>query len=247
MIYGILSKDSPIPLYHQLKTILLNQIETGALKPDDRLPTEEELARHCGISKITVRQALKELATKGILRREQGRGTFVAKPKLQQGPRELTSFTEEMRRHGALASSRVLEVSTVPAETDEAERLGVAEGTQLVKLKRLRFADREPMGVQTAYLVAALVPGLEAQELATNSLYEILANRYGLAPRTARETHYAVSAGREEAALLGLPAGAPVLAAERVTYLSTGQPLELVYSAMRGDRYKIVLDLVSPA
>src|SRR5215470_340933 len=127
-----LSKDLPIPLYHQLKTLLLEQIRTGEMKPNDRLPAEDELA------------------VAGVLRREQGRGTFVAEPKLAQGPREMTSFTDEMRSRGIHPTSKVLKQDIIKADADIAEKLRVAEGAQVTRLQRLRLADGEPMGIQTA-------------------------------------------------------------------------------------------------
>src|SRR5919108_90280 len=105
----ILNRDLPVPLYHQVKTRILREIEAGRWRPDEQLPTEDELADRFRVSKITVRQALRELAQLGYIRREQGRGTFVQRPPLVEGPRELTSFTEEMRRQGVLASSEILE------------------------------------------------------------------------------------------------------------------------------------------
>src|SRR5262249_24205903 len=159
-----LSKDLPIPLYHQLKTLLLEQIRTGEMKPNDRLPAEDELAATHGVSKATVRQALNELAIAGVLRREQGRGTFVAEPKLAQGPREMTSFTDEMRSRGLHPTSKVLIQDVIKAEADVAEKLRIAEGSQVMRLKRLRLADGEPMGIQTAYLLLALAPQLDQED-----------------------------------------------------------------------------------
>ena len=109
-----LSRDLPVPLYHQVKTSILRRIETGQWRPGDRLPSEDELAEGFKVSKITVRQALRELAQIGHIRREQGRGTFVQRPPLVEGPRKLTSFSEEMRRQGVQASSAVLEQGTRP-------------------------------------------------------------------------------------------------------------------------------------
>src|SRR5215468_5448082 len=174
-----LSKDLPIPLYHQLKTLLLERIRTGEMKPNDRLPAEDVLAATHGVSKATVRQALNELAIAGVLRREQGRGTFVA----------------------------------------------------------------EPMGIQTAYLSLALAPQLDQEDFTDASLYEVLDRKYGLWPARAQETYVAVLLERAESKLLKAAAATPALSAERVSYLTSGQPLELTYSIMRGDRYKIVLDL----
>jgi GntR family transcriptional regulator len=238
-----LSKDLPIPLYHQLKTLLLERIRTGEMKPNDRLPAEDELAATHGVSKATVRQALNDLAVAGVLRREQGRGTFVAEPKLAQGPREMTSFTDEMRSRGFHPTSRVLNQDVIEAETDIAEKLRVTEGAPVMRLKRLRLADDEPMGIQTAYLALALAPRLVEEEFTNASLYEALERKYSLWPAHAQETYVAVLLDRADAKLLKVAAASPALSAERVSYLSSGQPLEVTYSIMRGDRYQIVLDL----
>src|SRR5262245_54348486 len=238
-----LSKDLPIPLYHQLKTLLLEQIRTGEIKPNDRLPAEDELAATHGVSKATVRQALNELAVAGVLRREQRRGTFVAEPKLAHGPRELASFTDEMRSRGFHPTSKVLKQEVIEADADMAEKLRVAEGAQVMRLKRLRLADGEPMGIQTAYLSLALAPQLAEEDFTDQSLYEVLERKYGLWPARAQETYVAALLDRAEAKLLKVAPASPALSAERVSYLSSGQPLEVTYSIMRGDRYQIVLDL----
>jgi GntR family transcriptional regulator len=240
-----LDKRLPIPLYHQLKSVILNAIQSGELKPDDQLPAESELAQTYAVSKITVRQALRELADLGYVRREQGRGTFVARTRLELGPRELTSFTEEMRRHGLSAKSRVLDAEVMPADDAMADRLEVPAGSDLFVLKRLRIADGEPMGIQTAFIPLELAPGLPDEPMENASLYEVLLLKYGRQPLHARETHSAVLIEAEDAELLGVPAGSPALAAERVSYLDTGRPLEFVHSIMRGDRYRIILDLAA--
>jgi len=238
-----LNRDAAVPLYHQLKTAILRDIEGGRWKPGDRLPSEDELITRFHVSKITVRQALRELAQMGYVRREQGRGTFVQRPPLEEGPRELTSFTGEMRGHGLKASSRVLEQGVVQATEDVAFPLEIGVGEAVFRLRRLRFADDEPMGVQTAFISMQLVPGIDTLSFAGASLYEILATRYSLFPTGARETHQAILVAEDVAALLRVPAGSPALAAERLTSLADGRPLEYVQSIMRGDRYKIVLDL----
>lgn len=241
---SVLNRRLPIPLYHQLKTQILQEIEAGRWQPDEQLPTEEQLSARYKVSKITVRQALGELANLGRIRREQGRGTFVQKPALEEGPRKLTSFTAEMGLHGMAATSDVLENGLVPAEADVAAKLGIAEGDQVFRLRRLRCADGVPMGLQTAYLPAVMVPGIEAVPFSGVSLYGVLESRYSLQPVGAKETLIAVAIDADEAKLLRVAPGSPGLAAERTTFLPEGQPLEYVQSTMRGDRYKIVLDLV---
>jgi GntR family transcriptional regulator len=238
-----LKRGAPVPLYHQLKTALLRDIEAGRWRPGDRIPTEDALIERFGVSKITVRQALRDLVQLGYIRREQGRGTFVQGPPLEEGPRELKSFTSEMRSHGFLATSRVLEQTVVPAPGDVAEHLQIGESTRVFRLRRLRLADGEPMGMQTAFIPAGLVPGIERLAFTDASLYEILGSRYALFPVSARETHRAVAVAEDVALLLRAAPGSPALAAERLTLLADGKPMEFVQSIMRGDRYKIVLDL----
>ncbi len=238
-----LDKLSPVPLYHQLRVLLQQKIESGSLDPNVRLPSEEAIASHCGVSKITVRQALRDLEHAGFIKRYQGRGTFVASQRVQQGPRKLSSFTSEMRLRGLEPSARVLEQRIIPSDASLAEKLEVRKGEDLFLLRRVRLAAAEPMGIQTAYLPLALVPGIETLDFSRASLYEVLQRKYGLKPATARETHFAVALKRAEAKLLGLKAGAPALAAERVTRLADGRLLEYVESLMAADRYKIVLQL----
>src|SRR5215475_7819889 len=144
-----LEKDLPVPLYHQLKTVLLEKLRAGEWKPNDQLPTEDELGTQFGVSKATVRQALRDLAQSGYVRREQGRGTFVAEQRVQFGPRQLNSFTEEMRTVGLHSESRVLEQSIVAADADLANKFQVHAASELFRLKRLRLAGGEPMGLQT--------------------------------------------------------------------------------------------------
>jgi GntR family transcriptional regulator len=232
-----------MPLYHQLKASLMRDIDAGRWRPGEQLPTEDALMERFQVSKITVRQALRDLQQQGYIRREQGRGTFVQGPPLEEGPRELKSFTAEMQGHGLTATSRVLEQGLIEAPGDIASCLAIPDGDPVFRLRRLRFAEGEPMGLQTAYVPAQLAPGIERLSFSDASLYEILAARFALYPTSARETHKAIAVPEDAAPLLRVPAGSPALAAERLTALSDGRPLECVHSIMRGDRYKVVLDL----
>jgi len=239
-----LDKDSPVPLYHQLKSILLERVRQGYWKHNDQLPTEDALGAEFGVSKATVRQALNALAQAGVVRREQGRGTFVAESKILFGPRSLKSFTDEMHELGTPAGSTVLDQRLVEANEELAAKLQLPAGAGLFLLRRLRMAGGEPMGIQTVHIPADLVPGALDINFETASLYETLTNRFNLPPDHATQTHYAVAVGPEEATLLGVPEGSPALGGERLSFLRTGRPLEVTYSIMRGDRYQIRLKLV---
>jgi GntR family transcriptional regulator len=239
-----LDRTLPVPLYHQLKSLLLARIESGELKPQDRLETEDELAGRYHVSKATVRQALAELAREGQVRREQGRGTFVAEPRVEQGPRELTSFSDDMKRRGLRGNSKVLERGVVAADEAIARCLGLAPGSRVLRLQRLRLAEDEPLGIQTAYVPLALAPGLEKEDFKTGSLYEILERKYGLTAARARENHFATLLSTSQCRLLKTPPGSAGLCAERTAFLPDGRPLEHTLSAMRADRYQITLELV---
>lgn len=239
---GPLDKDLAEPLYHQLQAVLKTEIESGRWRPGEQIPTESQLVENFGVSKITVRQAIQGLVDLGYVRREHGRGTFVSKRKFDEGPRELTSFSEEMRGHNLKASSRILSQRVAEAEGRVAESLGMAAGAPVLVLKRLRLANGEPLSVQTAHIPAALVPGFEIDEV--KSLYVVLQSRYHLYAARAKETYVAATAEAGAGKLLGIRPGAAVFKVERVTFLPNDKPFEFVQSTIRGDRYSIVLDLV---
>ncbi len=237
-----LDKNLPVPLYHQLQGVLKAEIETGKWRADEQLPNETKLAERFGVSKITVRQALQELVDLGYIRREHGRGTFITRRKFDEGPRELTSFTEEMKRHDLVASSRILSQGVVEADARVTHALGLPARSAVFVLKRVRLSGGEPVSLQTAHIPAEFVRGLVVDEGA--SLYDVLQKRYDLYPARARETYLASAADGRAADLLGIPQGAPVFAVERITMLPNERPFEFVLSVVRGDRYSIVLELV---
>jgi len=241
-IASALDKSLPVPLYYQLQEVLKAEIEAGKWRSGDKLPSEAEMARSFGVSMITLREALKGLAELGYIRREHGRGTFVERRKFDEGPRELTSFTEEMRSHEMQAGSRILSQLLMESDGRMATALGMAVRDPVFVLKRLRLAAGEPVSIQTAHIPAALVPGLVVDE--GGSLYELLQTRYHMYPARARETYMAAAADKNSAELLGIPAGSPVFAVERITLLPNQRPFEFVQSIVRGDRYSIKLDLV---
>jgi GntR family transcriptional regulator len=243
--FGALDRDLPVPLYHQLKSLLLRRIEVGELKPNARLQTEDQLAAAYQVSKATVRQALGELVHAGYLRREQGRGTFVAEPRVDQGPTELTSFTVDMRRRGLGPRSVVLGRAVVAADATVAAKLQLESGARVFRLERLRTGDGEPLSLQTAHIPLKLAPGIADEDFEDASLYQLLERRYGLVPVSAHERHWAALLERAQARLLQVPAGSAGLCAERVAFLRDGRPLEYTRSVMRADRYQITLDLVS--
>jgi GntR family transcriptional regulator len=202
-----------------------------------------ELGKIHGASRAVVRQAVGMLANSGMLRRAQGRGTFVATPRLRQDPHRLLSFTADMLNRGLTPGSTLLSTQLVPVSQNLAERLELAEGDPVWEVIRLRRAEGEPMGLQTAYLPARVCPDLPVDRLREGSLYSLLREQYGIVPARANETYIAVELSMEEARLLAVGEGAAGLAVERITRDSNGRVFEYVRSVMRGDRYQISLEL----
>lgn len=240
--YRAVSKASPLPLYHQVLTDMRRRIQSGTWKPGQRIPSELELCTLYGTSRITIRQAVQVLVEEGLLRRERGKGTFVKDPTLTAGIRGLTSFTEEMAALGHQARARVLAQRIEPAPTAVAERMHLPQGEPVVLLKRLRYAGDEPIGLQTAYLPARRFPGLERADLANQSLYRILDDRYGVTPTDAEETFTVVPIMDPDARLLRVEDGSCGFRVRRLTFAGD-DPFEYVISLMRGDRYEIKLAL----
>jgi GntR family transcriptional regulator len=239
-----LDRTRATPLYHQLEQILLEEIRSGRLEAGDRLPNEEQLSTRYGVSLITVRRTLSDLAAAGYVRREQGRGTFVAPPSVVQGPRELTSFTEDMARRGWKASARVLAQEIVPATEDIAEALGTLKGARIFRLRRLRLADGEPLGIQTAHIPESIAPGIASEKFENASLYDLLARRYAITIAHAREIHAASILSPADCRLLNVRPRSAGLTVRRITYAPGRRPIELVDTVMRSDRYQVILDLV---
>lgn len=211
-------------------------------RPGTLLPAERRLAEEYGISRVTVRQAIQELVVEGRVTRAHGRGTFVAPPKLTHVI-ALTSTSEAIRAQGAEPSSRVLSVAEAPAGGEAADRLGLAPETPVVVLERLRLADSESMALDYSYFESARFPGLVGHLDGSRGLYEVLQQEYDCLPARALETIEASMASPEEAALLDIETGVPLLLVEKVSYDDRDEPMEFSRGLFRGDRYRFQVAL----
>jgi GntR family transcriptional regulator len=229
-----------MPKYYAVKRQLLELTHT--MPPGSPLPPERELAQHYGTSRTTIRQALAELVVEGRLLRMQGKGTFVAKPKVAQ-LLELASYTQGMRAHGLHPQTRILDTSYVPADAQLSELLAVPPGSRVLRIHRLRLADGEPMSTDTSHLPARRFPGLRRNLDRYASLYEALATAYGVQLAEAEETIETVLADPTDARLLGVDAGMPLLLLSRQAFDVSATPVEWAQSKYRGDRYKLVTRL----
>jgi GntR family transcriptional regulator len=228
----------PEPLWYQVEQAIRAIVKSGEWATGDQIPAEDRLCAMFGVSRITLRHALRNLEEHGLLRREHGRGTFVRSTTLVAGTRELTSFTQEMGHLGVVVGSRLLDCSLTTANAATAAALEIEEGEPVVRIRRLRLGNEQPIGIQTATLSGARVPGFLDSGLLQGSLYEALEKRYGIVPVEAREVYRVAATGAEDADLLDLTAGSPAFVVERITTDERG-PFELTHSIMRGDRYEI--------
>ena len=193
-----------------------------------------------------MRQALAELTVEGRLLRVQGKGTFAAKPKVAQRL-QLSSYTEDMRAQGRQPTSRLLEVVEEPAGEELATLLGTRTGSTVLRLRRLRLADAEPMAIETTHLALSRFRGLTSKLAEDGSLYRVLREQFGVALGHADETIETALASPEEAEALGADVGLPMLLLSRHSFDADGEPVEWVRSIYRGDRYKFVARLNPPA
>jgi GntR family transcriptional regulator len=228
------------PKYSRLKENLLAM--TRGLEPGSAIPTERELCTLYGVSRTTVRQALQELVHEGQLYRRQGRGTFVAPPKLVQTI-QLHGHTEEMEAQGLRPGSRTLSADDVPASPELAAFFGLAEGAEVHRIVRVRLVDDEPIALQTVYLDAARFRHVGESLAGWVSLYRLLRDRYDTQIAGGEETVESAAADTKTAELLGIETGAPLLVLHRRSWEADGRPIEWSESLYRGDRYRIAVRL----
>jgi GntR family transcriptional regulator len=234
-VFGIDAK-SIVPLYQQIKENLRDAIESQALLPEDLLPSERELSRTYGVSRLTVRQAIDSLVQRGLLRREQGIGTFVAQPKVVQVFPTTLGFSARMRKGGHLTLNRVLSHTVQEARSSVARRLRLAEGTEVTCLVRLRIVDNEPLMLERSYLSLQRFPDLLGDDFAVRSLYEVLAARYGIQIYELDQTLEPVLMTAYEAELLNSTPGSPAMLMEVVALAGEEDPFEFSKAIVRGDK-----------
>lgn len=238
----VVSKRSPIPLYYQLAEQLRERITSGELAAGDQLPADRELAEQAGISRMTARQAISFLVSEGVLVVKPGVGTFVAEPKMTYDALHLLGFTEETMRHGGAVASRVLEQAIVDASPAVAAALELRAGDAAVRIVRLRSAGHTPVLLETSLLPAEVCPGLEREDLGSQSLYFLLEQRFGLRLQRARQTIEATVANEHESDLFGVAIGTPMLLLEGVTYADGDRPIEHFKAVYRADKIRLELE-----
>ena len=236
----MLDRASSVPLYRQLKELLVAQI--GALPAHARIPSEPELTRRLGVSRATVQQAVAELVREGLLYRVRGKGTFVSPPRILRSFSHLPSYSEDIRRRGLEPGVRELAITKEAAPPKVAAALQLSPGADVWRVHRVQTANGDPVARVISYLPVRALPVLREEEVA-RSLYRTIETHLGSRPAWAHDTYRAENAGPETARLLGVPVGAALLVSERVAYLPDDRPIEYVLSYIRGDRFEIHVEI----
>ncbi|MEG1891043.1 MAG: GntR family transcriptional regulator [Clostridia bacterium] len=236
--------ESTTALYSQLSEYLRHKIQSGVLKPGDKMIAENEVVELLKISRTTVRQAYEQLVDEGLIVRYRGKGTFVAEPRLKRNINYLYSFTENIRAAGAIPTSQILNCAVETIDIADRLKLGIDEkDTKVFTLERLRIADGKPLIVERTCIPYYLCPGIERVDFSLASLYATLRRQYGLNVCRAEETIEAVILKKSTCAQLDCPAGRPGYAIERVSYLANGFACEHTTSLTRADKCVFKLEL----
>ena len=233
----------PVPLYHQLKLVLLKDIEQGIYKPGGQLPSESELIRQYGVSRITVRQALDELEAEGRVVRRHGKGTYVAESRIEQELVRLTDFVEDMQQAGQHPSSRVLAFVHEPAGHAIAKALHIASGTEVVRVDRLRLAEGRPIAYDTTWLPLRYGDLLTGMDLTQETIYHILETRYAIPVLSGAFYITAANATTQQAKHLEVAPGSALLVIQRISYTIGEEPIYVQERYYRPDRvqYRVML------
>lgn len=233
------------PIYRQITDGLRQWLLSAPAVSGQALPGERLLATRLGVSRVTVRQALDQLRSEGLLVRRRGSGTFVQPRRIEHTLNALSSFSDDMRARALTPGAQVLNFSLGHATTQESMSLGLGAHSRVYRIERLRTADGVPMALESSVLPEERVGLLSAAALVDQSLYALLGARQVQPVRALRQLR-AVSATAAQATLLAVAPGAPLLQTERVSWTAAGVPIELAQACYRGDRYDFLMELSVP-
>jgi GntR family transcriptional regulator len=233
--------DSKLPLYHQLKEQIKQNILNGTYKEGDLIPSEREFNDQYDLSSTTIRRALNDLVQENFLERKAGKGTFVHIRKVKRDLHKVIGFTKNMQEMGLTPSTHVVSKKVTAANAYARSCLGLEKGSEIVRLKRLRLANDVPIMLETRYIRTDLCPGIHLEKL-NSSLWKVFEQKYGLKPnRHAQNMNIAVVSGNA-ANLLTLQDGAHVFLIKGVTYVRDNLPIECEESFYRTDKYELAFE-----
>lgn len=242
-----LDKNSPVPMYFQIKQEIIKAIKNELYQTGDQLPTELEFCRELDISRPTIRQAFQELINEGYITRQKAKGTFVSKPKVDGFFfKKLASYNEEMHQLGLAPSTNVLFNEIEAANEEVAKHLQIKKDAPVFHLIRLRFADNEPMVYVNTYVPYEKFKNIDKEDFSNmqTSLYELMKNKYQMPIAYVDRTIEASIATSDISSLLQINEGQPIYTVTTLAYNSNDEPTEYSIAKYRGDRNKFTIRLV---
>ena len=231
-----LQRGSYVPYYRQIRDQVEAMIKSGALKPGQMIFSEGACATKLGVSKMTVRQAFQALRSEGLLVIEKGKRPMVSSGPIQKDFQKLRGFTAEMNRRGMKASSKILNFERTMPDAAAANLLRLWRNDEIYRIRRLRYADQEIVGVENILLTARLFPDLTKEDLESQSLYSLMETRYAVSLDWSDEEMGAVPAEKDDAKVLQVPTGFPLFSMRRIVFAKDDVPIEYGHSLFRGDR-----------
>ncbi|MHB1159281.1 MAG: GntR family transcriptional regulator [Chloroflexota bacterium] len=238
--------EGRVPLYHQLKELLRDRIESGEWRPGLRIPPERELCLAFNVSRATTTQALKDLERMGLIERRQGKGTFVAQPKLVQSLLEFYTFTESTLARGLTPTIKILSLGVVSPTPRQSQMLRMEAGETAIRVERLRLVNGEPVLLDVCLLPYDLCPHLLKEDLESNLLHDVLSEKYGIRMVEQEKWVEPVVLDDYEAGVLRAKRGALGLLVERVAYAEGKRPVEFRKMLVPGHRCKYVVEVNRP-
>ena len=236
---GALSKDLGVPLYHQIQHLVRHRIHSGLYPPGTQIPSEHDLCRELSVSRVTLREALRELVRENLLVKVQGKGTFVSSnPPKRLKPVRYTGFLEELQERVRKLRVTEVEVVQTPATSELKSTLQLSPATTEVTLiKRLRHIDDEPFSYTLNYLPSEIGARIRPKDLHSLPLLKILQEDLKIPILRAKETIEAAPADPDTARRLAIPVLYPVMHMTRIMYTTGDRPFELVDIFYRADKY----------
>jgi GntR family transcriptional regulator len=230
-------------LYSRVETVLGSEIADGALQVGDQLPTEDSLIARFEVSRITVRRAIQNLVSRGLVEIRRGKGTFVATPRITQELTELSGFVEDMRAVGRKPTARVIGKEIVTANTTVAAQLALTKGQRVVRIRRVRLADGVPISFDETYLPLQIGRKIITHNLKVEPIFSLLERKYDVPLIEAEYKLEAVAAEAEVAAALRVKQGSPIFCIERTSYSTGHRPVDYEKLYYRGDLVRFVTRL----
>lgn len=239
-----IDRRNGVPYYYQLKKFIIDEIESGVWKSGENMIPETRICDLFDISRTVVRQTIQELVNEGYLVKEKAKGTYISEPKINENlVQSLMGFYEDMTARGFKVTNDILMQKKLPATDKIAKQLNIEVGEPVIVIRRLRKINGEPIVLDKTHMPYKICPGLLKENLLNKSLYEYIEHEYGLKIDRGRRYIEAAKASEEEAKLLKVKKGLPLLYIESIGYLKDGTPIEYYNALHRGDRIRLVTEL----